>query len=47
MSGCFSEAEEVPANISQECWTPGPHSLTINALRMWKDADPERMGENL
>jgi hypothetical protein len=24
MSGCFSEAEELPANISQEGWIAGP-----------------------
>ena len=38
---------KLPANISQGGWTPFPHSLTMNALRRWKNADPERMGENL
>jgi hypothetical protein len=47
MSGCFSEAEELPSNIAQEGWTPGPRSLTMNDLRRCNDADPERMGKNL
>jgi len=39
--------DESTLGVSQGGWTPFPHSLTMNALRRWKNADPERMGENL
>jgi hypothetical protein len=46
MSGCFSEAEELPSNKAQERWTPAPHFLGINALRRCKMPTPrERICE--
>jgi hypothetical protein len=33
MSGCFSEAEELPANISQEGWTAGPRRPLAKCVR--------------